>query len=75
MPNPDNHPIRRYCEKREITQRAFADIVGFTEGFISQMIRGHDVCGRNAALQIFHRTGGDIGLEELLAWEADPKVS
>ncbi len=71
MPNPDNHPIRRYCELHGLTQRTFADIVGFSEGFISQMIRGHDVCGRSAAIQIVKKTGGEIRLEELLTWEAD----
>ena len=74
MPSPENHPIRRYCDDRELTQRAFADIVGFTEGFISQMIRGHDVCGRNAAIQIVKKTGGEIRLEELLTWESDRSV-
>ena len=63
------HPIKRYCEKRGLSQREFADQVGLSEGFISQLIRGHEVCGRQAALQIHDKTHGAVGLEELLKWE------
>ncbi len=63
------HPIRRYCEKKSITQQEFADTVGLSGPFISQLISGRDVCGRTAALAIFQKTGGEITLAELLTWE------
>ena len=67
---PIEHPIRRYCQDRELTQRDFADLVGLSEGYVSQMIAGHYECGKNAALQIVTKTGGKIQLEELLTWES-----
>jgi transcriptional regulator with XRE-family HTH domain len=65
------HPIRRYCEAHDLTQRAFSDLVGLSEGFISQLINGREVCGRKAALLIREKTAGAIGLDELLSWESD----
>ncbi len=62
------HPIQRYCKERGITQRAFAEQAGLSEGFISQLISGRDRCGRNAGLQIVAFTDSEISLEELLTW-------
>jgi len=62
------HPIKRYCVARRIKQREFARVVGLSEGFISQLILGHEKCGRESALLIVERTGGVIRLEELLTW-------
>jgi len=58
-----------------MTQRAFAELVGFSDGFISQLINGHDRCGRNAALQIVERTRGAITLERILTWKPQVVVT
>lgn len=71
---PSKHPIRRYCLERNISQRDFAAVVGLTEGFISQLVHGHEVCGRSAAIEIVKKTGGEIRLEELITWEANKKT-
>lgn len=63
------HPIRRYCEQRKIRQRVFAELVGLSEGFVSQLITGRERCGRDAGLKIVQRTGGAIELVELLSWD------
>ena len=65
------HPIRRYCEEHDITQREFAEQVGLSDPFISQLISGRDKCGRNAALQMVAETDGEISLEELQTWNTD----
>lgn len=66
------HPIQTYCKEHGLTQKAFADQVGLSEGFISALIRGRDRCGRNAALKIVGATDGAIDLEELLVWDVPP---
>lgn len=63
------HPIREYCENKGITQKAFAQRVGLSEGFISQLVRGREFCGRAAGLQIVEECGGAISLEALLTWK------
>ncbi len=63
------HPIKRYCVKRGLLQREFADVVGYTEGFISQLILSQQVCGRLAAKTISEKTGGEISIAELIVWE------
>lgn len=63
------HPIRAFCTDKAITQRAFADTVGMTEGFISQLITGRERCGRNAALAIQTATGGVITVSDLFEYE------
>ena len=72
------HPIRRYCDEhpspvrvgKSMNQREFAELVGLSQAFISQLISGRDRCGRNAGMVICDKTSGGIGLEELLTWEA-----
>ena len=64
------HPIAQYCNKHEITKLAFARQVGLSEPYICQMISGRDKPGRNAALTIVAKTGGEVPLERLLTWEA-----
>ncbi len=63
------HPIKRYCEKRGLLQKEFAEVVGYTEGFISQLILGREVCGRLAAITISQKTGGELTIPELITWE------
>jgi len=63
------HPIAQYCQKHEITQAAFARQVGLSEPYVCQLISGRDRCGRNAALKIVAKTGGEVQLERLLTWE------
>jgi len=64
-----DHPIRSYCVERNLRQREFAKTVGLSEGFISQLILGRERCGRDAALSIVEKTGGEIDLTELLTWK------
>lgn len=64
------HPIKRYCKANQMSQREFARAVGLSEGFVSQLVNGHEKCGREAALQIEERTGGRIRLRELLTWRS-----
>ena len=64
------HPIRVYCDERGITQTEFADLVGFSIGFVSQLICGSEVCGRSAALQIVDKTNGEIDLGALIRWKS-----
>lgn len=63
------HPIRKYCRKLGITQRQFALTVGFTEGFVSQLINGHEKCGRDAAMNIEQATGKEITVGDLFKFE------
>lgn len=63
------HPIKRYCDRRGIRQRAFAQLVGLSEGYVSQLISGRERCGKHAALKIVQKTGGAVTLEDLLTWE------
>ena len=64
------HPIRLYCLQRGLTQTEFAELVGFSVGFISQLICGNEVCGRSAALQIEDKTNDEIKLEALIRWKS-----
>lgn len=65
------HPIQAYCERHDVSQKAFASQVDLSEGFISQLIKGHERCGRSAALKIVAATDGEIDLLALLSWEAE----
>lgn len=67
------HPIKRLCRARGITQKAVAEEVGYTPTFISDLIHGREKCGREAALR-FWRTYG-LDLEELLTWEGPGRPS
>lgn len=67
------HPIKRYCEKHGLNQKEFADAMGLSAGFVSQLITGREKCGRRAGLKIVQRCGGEITLQELLTWE--PRAS
>ena len=69
------HPIRVYCDERGINQSEFADLVGFTTGFVSQLICGSEWCGRSAAIQIHKKTNGGVDLTELILWDKDPRYS
>ena len=69
------HPIKRYCNKHGLTQRAFAQQVGLSEGFVSQLVSGRQYCGREAAIQIRDCTDGEISIEKLLTWEPDLKAA
>lgn len=65
------HPIKRYCEGNQISQRAFARLTVLSEGYVSQLISGRDSIGKQAALRIVSKTGGEITLAELLTWTPD----
>jgi plasmid maintenance system antidote protein VapI len=65
------HPIQRFLEQEKRTQRAFAREAGLSEGFVSQLVRGHERCGRDAALRIVAASDGAIDLAELLTWEPE----
>jgi len=62
------HPISQYCRDHGLNQKQFAAQVGYTEGFISQLINGRYRCGAQAAQQIALRTEGAISIERLITW-------
>ncbi len=63
------HPIQRFCEKHGITQREFALRVGLSVDYVRQIATAQHIPGRRAAMKIVEKTGGEIGLVELLTWE------
>lgn len=63
------HPIRRLRRERGLRQKDVADTLGYTPTFISDLERGADKCGREAALKIWRAYG--IPLEELLTWSPE----
>ena len=65
------HPILRYVKKRGITQAEFAKRVGASPQLISDVIHSRGFLGREKSLQVVQTTGGEIGLEELAAWDPD----
>jgi len=63
------HPISQYCRDHGLTQKQFAALVGYSEGFISQLVRGRYPCGAGASRRIERHTGGAISIERLITWE------
>ena len=67
--HPLEHPIKRYCEQHGITQVEFAARVGLSKYYVRQISCGLHIPGARAAKRIVEKTGGEIGLVELLTWE------
>ena len=63
------HPILRYCDKRDMNLREFADLCGIASSYVSQLSTGFYPCGRETALKIFDATEGEIDIGELLLFE------
>lgn len=62
------HPLKRYCLDHDLNQRELADKVGFSEGFISQLINGHERCGAGAARTFHEKLDGAVDIGELVTW-------
>ena len=67
------HPIRRYCRKHDITQSEFAGRCGLSNGYISQLISGRELCGAAGSISISRASDGEISIEELILWGAEQR--
>ena len=63
--NKPEHPIRTYCESREMFQADFARAIGVTPGVVSHYIAGVARPSAATARRIVAFTGGKISLEDL----------
>jgi transcriptional regulator with XRE-family HTH domain len=53
--------LRAYREARELTQEAFADLIGFHRTYVGGLERGE----RNLSLKAVERIASDLGLDPL----------
>jgi len=67
------HPIHRYCGEAKISFSEFARKVGFSKGYISQLVNGGKPCSAAAAIRISQYTHGKLGIEELITWRPRKK--
>ena len=65
------HPISRHLEQAEITQAEFARRMDISPQLVNDLIKGRCNIGRETALRMVERTGGDLQLHELLAWDTE----
>lgn len=69
------HPIKLYCLRHGITQRAFARRADLSDAFVSQVINGAEKCGREAAERIVAASDGEITFEDLFGWSPGPQAA
>ncbi len=65
------HPIKAYCERHELTQADFAERVGLSAAYVSQVIRGVERMGREAAEKIVAATDGELTFDALFGWRPE----
>lgn len=65
------HPLKAYLNETETTETAFAERVGTTASYISQIVISHRHPGRALAKKIEDATGGLVKAADLLTWEPD----
>lgn len=65
------HPIKAYCEAHGLTQSEFAARAGLSAAYVSQVIRGIEKLGREAAEKIVAATGGELTFDALFGWRAE----
>lgn len=65
------HPIKLWCLMNGKTQLELARMSGLNGPYLSQVVKGHKLCGGKAALHLSDATNGDLGVEELLRWGRD----
>lgn len=65
------HPIKVYCERHGLTQAEFAERIGLSAAYVSQVIRGVERMGREAAEKIVAATGGELTFDALFGWRPE----
>ncbi len=65
------HPIKVYCERHGITQAEFAQRVGLSAAYVSQVSRGIEHMGREAAQKIVAATDGELTFDALFGWRPE----
>ena len=65
------HPIKRYCERHDLTQAEFATRVGLSAPFVSEVIRGVYRLGRDGARKVVNATRGELSFDALLGWDPE----
>ena len=59
------HPIRKYCIRKGLSQKAFAKIADLHPQEVSNFINGIKLPGKTAAQKITKATGGEIIFRDL----------
>lgn len=62
--------LANYLKKSGITQRAFAEKVGVSDSYISEIVNGTKSPGLRLALRIATATGGVVSVASLLPEDA-----
>jgi hypothetical protein len=63
------HPLKAYLVETETTESDFADKVGTTASYVSQIITAHRWPGRALANKIETATGGLVKAADVLTWK------
>ena len=67
------HPIRNYCRTHGLLEGDFAHAIGYTPGYLSQVISGKNKCGARFAHKVFQRFG--IPIADLILWQPPGSTS
>jgi DNA-binding transcriptional regulator YdaS (Cro superfamily) len=65
------HPLKTYLKKVSLTEEVFAQTVGTTGSYISQIVCGYRYPSRDLAKAIASATDGLVSAAELLTWQPD----
>lgn len=65
------HPLKAYLKETETTEATFAEKVGTTSSYVSQIVTAHRWPSRDLAIAIEKATGGLVKAADLLTWKPE----